>query len=179
MKTSGRPTSNYRNGKKKKFKIGINSSEALSELILALSNYEHDLEVVVGMGVNAIVREGEEYAKSIAPRDTGQLVDSITHETLVTSNGVVVGKVIAGTDHAMFVEFGVGIEGKKNPSEDAIAAGWEYDINNHGEEGWNYLNPKDGKFYHTTGNVSNPFMLKTAEHLEKEAKNIIRKEFQK
>lgn len=41
-------------------------------------------------------------------------------------------------DKAVFLEFGVGQVGQANSHEQAEAAGYEYDKNAHGNEGWNF-----------------------------------------
>jgi len=37
-----------------------------------------------------------------------------------------------------YIEFGTGIVGESSPHPDAMANGWDYDVNNHGTKGWWY-----------------------------------------
>jgi len=92
--------------------------------------------------------------------------------------------------HAMFVEFGTGIEGEDNPHPNVTFndAFWEYDTNSHGEKGWWYptdesdTNPtkkysekKGIWFAWTKGMPARPFMYRTWRY----ARNITTKMFNK
>lgn len=53
-----------------------------------------------------------------------------------------------------YIEFGTGDLAKNSPYPDnevRLEAGWEYDINKHGHEGWWYRDKLDGKIYHSIG----------------------------
>lgn len=79
----------------------------------------------------------------------------------------------ATSDHVMFIEYGTGIRGQENPHPKADIDGWEYDVNEHGDEGWWYPttmadpNPTkrisaNGDIYAwTKGHMSRPFMYET------------------
>lgn len=95
----------------------------------------------------------------------------------------------ATSDYVMFIEYGTGIRGQENPHPKANIDGWEYDVNEHGDEGWWYpttmadpnptkrinSNPKkrtnsnstkrinsNGDIYAwTKGHMSRPFMYET------------------
>lgn len=60
-----------------------------------------------------------------------------------------------GTEYAIYVEYGTGIYGA--------------DIHSHGDEGWVYLNDRDGKWHWTKGMPARPFMYNTFRILEGEA----------
>lgn len=74
------------------------------------------------------------------------------------------GIIRAGAWYAVYVEYGTGVVGAANPHPSP--EGWVYDVGGHGAEGWTYYNPKDGKFHHTTGEPSAPFMYSTMKELE-------------
>lgn len=65
-------------------------------------------------------------------------------EVRVAEEGVVIS--IGGAD-VMYVEYGTGMVGSENSHPDAVAAGWRYDVNSHGDLGW---------WYPTTANDTNP-----------------------
>ena len=93
---------------------------------------------------------------------TGELEDSI-HGYYDPDKHV--GFIYTMCLYAAFVEYGTGIVGQSlphpNPQE------WEYDINNHGLNGWIYYNGRDGKFHWTKGFKSRPFMYNTAQDLRR------------
>lgn len=51
-------------------------------------------------------------------------------------------------EKATYAENGTGIVGSRHPN--TAIKGWIYDVNKHGEAGWNYLG-SDGKYHHTKG----------------------------
>ena len=77
--------------------------------------------------------------------------------------------MVAGTDHAAFVEFGTGIVGKQSPYPYQLPEGvdWQYASGKtirqlaDGRYGWFYP-ADDGKWYFTEGMPSRPFMYMTA-----------------
>lgn len=48
---------------------------------------------------------------------------------------------------AYFVEFGTGLVGSENEHELAEVLGYEYDMNNHGEDGWDFAFEYNGKLF--------------------------------
>ena len=57
------------------------------------------------------------------------------------------------------VEFGTGIEGANHEQSGFPHPGYEHDSEgHHGEAGWWYLNPNDGKVHWTKGQPAKPFM---------------------
>lgn len=105
---------------------------------------------------------------------TGELWNSIEGYYSPTYN---VGIIKAGAYYAAYVEFGTGVVGSQSPHPDP--QGWQYDVNNHGEEGWVYYDDYTGKFRWTKGFKSRPFMHNTARQLEKECAKIAREVFGK
>ena len=104
--------------------------------------------------------------------DTGQLLGSVHgfYSTSSREGYVFVGN---GTPYAVYVEYGTGIIGKAMPHPQASDIGWEYDVNNHGTEGWVYhkrkpgwTNDDKGSFGWTVGYEARPFMYETFVTLE-------------
>lgn len=83
------------------------------------------------------------------------------------------GIVKAGAWYAVYVEYGTGIVGANSPHPDG---GWAYDINGHGEDGWDYID-RWGVPRHTTGMRSRPFMYDARKYLEQYCKRIAKEVF--
>lgn len=47
---------------------------------------------------------------------------------------------------AGYIEFGVGLKGQLSPHKSSSEVNYQYDINNHGEKGWNWYNENLGLF---------------------------------
>lgn len=99
----------------------------------------------------------------------GALGDSIS-ATQIDGNTA---RIEADGGHATFVEFGTGIVGKNHPHKEAEERGVVYDRNEHGESGWVY--PKDGRFYHTKGQPSRPFMYSAKNKIVKNGRRLVMK----
>lgn len=121
--------------------------KACNELILQLTNLGRDraLEVL------SYLTDGW----------THQLEDSIAQGTRFDAR-TRTGIVRTECPYAAYVEFGTGIEGEHNSHPEPGAVGWEYDVNNHGDEGWYYYNPNDSKVHWTRGQPAKPFMWRAA-----------------
>lgn len=90
-----------------------------------------------------------------------------------------------GNDYTMYVEYGTGVVGEGFQHPDPSMADWEYDINQHGDEGWWYpsyeedrnstkYQTKDGVWWAwTAGQASRPFMYHTWLWLMDNADNIM------
>lgn len=117
--------------------------------------------------------------------DTGLLISSVTRPeqvrpgvwrtTLFCDNG-------EGKNYALYCEFGTGIEGEKKPHPLAEQAGWQYDVNQHGNAGWWYPTDEADKnptkkvgstgepseyIAHTKGQPARPFWYETLQELPK------------
>lgn len=154
MKYRGTPTSDFLNGKPKKVSISLNNSLSLNEILEAIPNAK-DITNATAIAIERICQYGEDFAKTVVPVDTGELRDSITHSVDVMGNHVH-GTIEAGTDHALFVEFGTGVKGAGTYLGDTTD--WVYDI-----KGQNWQ-----------GHPANPFMYNTALEIENNAKEIIK-----
>lgn len=90
-------------------------------------------------------------------------------------------KVSHGTDYtslytdtpwAVYVEYGTGIVGKASPHPVPETAGWVYDINDHGVDGWWYKIGK-GVFW-TQGQIGSAFLYTTGQWLTTQAVKVVR-----
>jgi hypothetical protein len=107
--------------------------------------------------------------------DTSELVNSIEcMEDGSPRNGARF-VIFTTCDHAIYVEFGVGVKGSKSPHPDTSIVGWKYDVNEHGEEGWYYY--KNGKWNWTKGMASRPFMYETGQELRKKINDVAQEVF--
>ncbi len=145
------------------------TTRSIEDAIREVKEYKRKLNDRVKALIRELVDKGVEIAKvqvrELGAVYTGQLEESITgffdEET---------GLGIIRTDcpYAIYVEFGTGVVGKRNPHPEPIE-GWQYDVNEHGDKGWWYFNERDQKWHWTKGMVSRPFMYNTLQLLRAEA----------
>lgn len=145
------------------------TTRSIEDAIREVKEYKRKLNDRVKALIRELVDKGVEIAKvqvrELGAVYTGQLEESITgffdEET---------GLGIIRTDcpYAIYVEFGTGVVGKRNPHPEPIE-GWQYDVNEHGDKGWWYFNERDQKWHWTKGMVSRPFMYNTLQLLKAEA----------
>lgn len=152
MGYSGTPTQDFLSKKNKVVHISLNDSSSLKEALF--KDLGREVVSQVASRMETLCQSGEEFAKFMCPVDTGELAESITHEVTVEGNKIH-GVISAGTDHAMFVEFGTGIRG--NGTYPGDASNWTYDYK---DQNWK-------------GQPANPFMFRTAEYLENNASKIL------
>ena len=126
--------------------------------------------------VKELAAQGAEIARvQVAQLDaiyTGDLQNSIG-DFFNAKTGV--GIIRADTRYAIYVEFGTGVVGRQSPHPNP--QGYQYDINNHGDEGWVYYDDTAQKWRWTKGFKSRPFMYNTARELEKECVRIAEEVF--
>lgn len=131
---------------------------------------------------NQLVQELTEQGVDIAKVEVTQLDAVYTGELRNSIEGYFspttgVGIIKAGAYYAVYVEFGTGVVGKGSPHPNPN--GYQYDVNQHGDEGWVYYDDDSGQFRWTKGFKSRPFMYNTARQLEKECKKIAMEVFGK
>jgi hypothetical protein len=129
---------------------------------------ERLVEALTGYGVEVAKLQ----VKQLDAVYSGELMNSIEGYYSPTYN---VGIIKAGAYYAAYVEFGTGVVGKSSPHPDP--QGWQYDVNQHGDEGWVYYDDDHGVFRWTKGFKSRPFMYNTARQLEKECARIAKEVF--
>lgn len=151
----GNPTRQYEQGSTMKVRI-----TGLDEVVKDLLKTAEKVKVNKSKLMQNLVYDGVQIAKEEVPVDTGELKESI-HGFL--NPEATRGEIIAGTDHALFVEFGTGLRGEATSPIGNDPVNYVYDYHNR-----NWL-----------GNAANPFMHRTAvrlkEDIEKRTKEFLDK----
>ena len=157
----------------KKITINALSKSSIENAIKQLRAYQNDLTYKCQLLAEKLAENGVEIARvQIADLDaifTSELLSSIHAEYKGSTKGGSIWSVVAGTDHAMFVEFGTGIVGKQSPYPGGLPDGvsWEYASGKtirqlaDGRYGWFYKDD-DGQWWFTEGMPSRPFMYYTS-----------------
>lgn len=141
------------------------STKGVNRAIRQLERYKSNFQRKCDELIEKLTDKGVEVAKvriaSLGKVYSGGLQNSI-HGFFDSSSRT--GIIRADAWYAIYVEYGTGVvgAGSPHPSPD----GWVYDAGGRGDEGWTYYNEKDGKFHHTTGEPSAPFMYQTMKELE-------------
>lgn len=152
MKYSGTPTQDFLNGRPKKVKINLNDSNSIGKSMSILGGTADAIKEAIYEEVERLCQIGEDEAKARVHVKSGDLKESITHK-VKKSKRKIKGTVSAGTDHAMFHEFGTGVIGRDSgyPGDNS---GWVYDYK---KQEWK-------------GHKANPFMYEAARRMEEEMK---------
>lgn len=168
------------------YSVNLFSVSELKNLSDDLKQYEKDLENKCREVARQLALKGAVIARmQIVDLDavfTSELLGSISVEDM----GGSVFAVVAGTDHAMFVEFGTGIIGKKSSYKGNLPTGvqWNYASGKtirklmDGRYGWFYP-ADDGNWYFTEGMPSRPFMYNMSIELYNEAVGIVKEVFKR
>lgn len=159
----------------RKISFGLSVKE-IDRAIKEVEKYKSELNAKISLLIETLTDYGVEIAKvqvqQLGAWYTGELESSISGY-FSPSTGV--GIIKAGAPYAVYVEFGTGVVGAGSPHP--APAGWQYDVNDHGESGWWYYNDRDGKMHWTKGMQSRPFMYNTARELEQECVRIAKEVF--
>lgn len=149
------------------------SVAGLEAAIAELKEYQRKVEGLGEKVAKRLASDGAENARELASFmnavDTGELVGSIVGEASGEEGSI---KATAG--HAAYVEFGTGVVGARSPHP---GGSWVYDINAHGDEGWNYIGD-DGHLHWTKGMPSRPYMWDTAQMMAEAVPDIVAEELQ-
>lgn len=155
--------------------------KSIAQAVKEIEACQRQLRDALEALVRELAKQGAEVAKmqvaSFDAVDSGELYGSIYGYYDPDSR---IGYVIAGAPHAFYVEYGTGIWGQLNPHPEAAQAGWEYDVNGHGAQGWYYDATTDGdnvfsgqnKYRWTRGMVSRPYMYNTFIWLQEAAEAL-------
>lgn len=159
----------------RKISFGLSVKE-INRAIREIEKYKAELNAKISMLIEALTDYGVEIAKvqvrSLGAWYTGELESSISGY-FSPSTGV--GIIKAGAPYAVYVEFGTGVVGASAPHP--APTGWAYDVNGHGESGWWYYNPNDGRVHWTKGMESRPFMYNTVRELEQICVSVAKEVF--
>lgn len=152
------------------------SEKSIQNAIRELRAYQNSLTYKCQLLAEKLAEKGVEIARvQVADLDaifTSELISSIHAEYQGSMKNGGIWAVIAGTDHAMFVEFGTGTVGERSPYKGELPEGvsWKYATGktirqlSDGRYGWFYP-ADDGNWYFTEGMPSRPFMYLTANEL--------------
>ena len=161
---------------KHKIVVNVFSQKSIEDAIKGLQSYQDYLTYKCQLLAEKLAQRGVEIARvQVAELDAifkRDLIESIHSEYETSVRGGGIWAVVAGTDHAMFVEFGTGVIGKAQPYKGTLPEGvtWEYASGKtirqlaDGRYGWLYKG-KAGIWYFTEGMPSRPFMYNTANEL--------------
>ena len=94
------------------------------------------------------------------PIDTGELASSFK-KSLVYNDII---EVYTNKAYAAFVEFGTGVVGERSPRTYNANIEWQYDVNQHGDNGWWYYIGNEKHW--TKGQVASEYMYKAYQDLE-------------
>ena len=174
--------------RKKTISMNCLSQSSIQNAIKQLREYRDSLTYKCQMVAQKLAEKGVEIARvQIADLDavfTSELLSSIHSEYEGITKGGGVWAVVAGTDHALMVEFGTGIVGKQSPYPGKLPDGVT----------WNYASGKtirqlaygryvlfypsdDGNWYFTEGMPSRPFMYYTSLQLMKIVEKTVKEVF--
>ena len=160
-------------------KITINlSQKSIQDAISQIKAYQNDLTYKCQILAEKLSERGVEIARlQLSDLDaifTTELISSVHAEYKGSVKGGGIWTVVAGTDHAMFVEFGTGIVGKRSPYPGKLPEGvdWQYASGKtirqlaDGRYGWFYQDD-NGEWWFTEGMPSRPYMYYTGNEREK------------
>ena len=109
-------------------------------------------------------------AKALAPVDTGNLRGSI-HQEVKSRGKTVEGRVFTNVSYAPYVEFGTGVKGRGT---------YPYKIKGfslaYRGTSWTYTPDGGETFYHTKGQVAQPYLYPAFKNNEKYIKNLFKTE---
>lgn len=144
------------------------TADSIDQAITELKAYRDAVEQADAAVVKRLTEDGAKQAQELVSYmnavDTGELMGSIVGEAQ-EKRGVI--RATAG--HAAYVEFGTGVVGARSPHP---GGSWVYDVNGHGDKGWNYYGD-DGRLHWTKGMPSRPYMWDTAQMLAEAAPDIV------
>ena len=150
--------------------FNVFSRSSIAKAKERLTKIQQKVEGGSADAVRNLTQAGYEYMLTLAPIESGELVESITWEYDEQTN---TGRIRVGADYALFVEYGTGIVGAQNPHPEP-APGWTYDVNAHGEKGWTYFDAKQNRYRWTKGEPAHAFVYKTREYMKSIADEKLR-----
>lgn len=172
---------------KKRLKADLSIS-GIRQLQKDIEKYQNSIEHKAKLLAENLADMGVEIARvKISSLDaifTGELKQSVHTEYKNNIRGGAIFCVVADSDHAVFVEFGTGVVGQKNPYPYPFPKGvsWEYASGktirqlSDGRYGWFYKGD-NGQWYFTEGMESRPFMYETSLELEKKVVSVTKRVF--
>lgn len=151
------------------------SADGVDKALKEVKAYKKWIKKKVKELVSLMCEEGTEIAiNSVMHIDTGETLNSI-QGTVSGNKGV----IVAG-GNAIWIEFGTGVtyNGAVGSSPHPKGEEFGYLIGEYGkghgadEDGWWYWDESEGKYRHTFGIASNPFLYNTAQELKRIAPDL-------
>lgn len=141
----------------------------LDRFAAKLNQLKTEVVPTVKSGVDKATIMVEGRAKMLCPtnryRAGGELRQSIHPETQIQGDQVI-GKVSTIKEYAAFVEFGTGIKGQVSNRNKKVSLAYR-------QTPWVYT-PDDGEtFYHTIGNVAQPYLYPALHQNKKEIRQLV------
>ena len=163
----------------KQINFTYDSLSSIDAAIKEMQAYQEQLTNKCRILAQRVAEIGVEIARvNIADFDaiySGELFSSIRAEYSGSVPDGASWLVITDCPWAAYVEFGTGIVGQESPHPDTSIVGWKYDVNQHGDMGWDYF--KDGEWHWTKGMPSRPFLYQTGMDLRERIEEIAREVF--
>ena len=156
--------------------MNINAKDSIRLSVSSLEGYIKQLE----LKKEQILKATEGIANRLAEEAAKDTYKSVV-TTPAEMKGTTAIAYVRSTDEIdTYREFGTGIVGSQNPHVDEALtkAGWQYDVNEHGEKGWIYPK-KDGTFGWTKGQPAQKKFYFASERAREKAVEIAKQEFQK
>lgn len=163
---------------KKSLTIDLLSRSSIERAVKEIREYRDSLQHKVDIFAKTLADRGVDFAQiHIADLDaifTGELIESIHSEFLMSGRMKTIFAIVADCKHAAFVEFGTGQMGIDSPYPYNLPEGvsWEYASGEKirqnaitGRYYWFYPG-KDGKIHYTEGMPARPFMHETGMDLQ-------------
>jgi hypothetical protein len=116
---------------------------------LMLNKLQKDINIAIEFGIADSVSK---IIKKLESLLDGYGVPGLKSE-ISSSIGFKSFEIAVNGDVALFVEFGTGIVGSRNPHP---VDPWQYDVNDHGDKGWRYKD-SSGQWRATSGMKSRPY----------------------
>jgi len=140
--------------------------KGIDSLIRKLNNISQTEQVKETMNTAVLLVHGQ--AKLNAPTGvSGNLKGSI-HPKVITQGKTIIGKVYTNLSYAPFVEFGTGIKGNGTYPNKDVALSYR-------STPWVYTPDGGETFYHTEGQVAQPYMYPALKRNEKKIKDMFSK----
>jgi signal recognition particle subunit SEC65 len=120
----------------------------------------------------------ENIANELAEEASKNTYEDVYIEPAVVENNRAVAYVRTQKEEDTYEEFGTGIVGSRHPHIDEALekAGWKYDVNEHGDEGWIYPT-KYGGFKWTKGLPAKKKFYVAMQRAKSKSASIAKKEF--
>lgn len=138
--------------------------KGIDSLVQKLNNISQTEQVKEAMNKAVLLVHGQ--AKALAPVNTGNLAGSI-HPKVTTQGKTIIGKVYTNVSYAPFVEFGTGSKGNGTYPNKKIALAYR-------STPWVYTPDGGETFYHTEGQVAQPYMYPAIKRNEKKIKAMFK-----